>query len=88
MMQEQSKSFEEHLKKSDAIFLQAPGLNKTIFVGEERSLNSFQKKIINIFESKQIKTLNVILNFLINNKSRNVEKTVLEYLKVLKFLSS
>ena len=39
---------EEHLRKSDAIFLQAPGLNKTIFVGEDRSLNSFQKKIINI----------------------------------------
>jgi hypothetical protein len=32
------KMNEEHLKKSDAIFLQAPGLNKTIFVGEEYSI--------------------------------------------------
>lgn len=34
--------------KSDAIFLQAPGLNKTIFIGENRPLVSFRKKIINI----------------------------------------
>lgn len=39
---------EEHLAKSDAIFVQAPGLNMTIFVGENRSLSSFKKKIINI----------------------------------------
>jgi hypothetical protein len=38
----------EHLGKSDAIFLQAPGLNKTILVGENKKLSSFQKKIINI----------------------------------------
>jgi len=38
----------EFLEKSDAIFLQAPGLNKMIFVGEDRSLVSFKKKIINI----------------------------------------
>ena len=34
--------------KSDAIFLQAPGLNKQIFIGDNRPLRSFQKKIINI----------------------------------------
>ena len=39
---------EEHLAKSDAIFVQAPGLNMGIFVGENRSLSSFKKKIINI----------------------------------------
>ena len=39
---------EEHLAKSDAIFVQAPGLNMTIFVGENKSLSSFKKKIINI----------------------------------------
>jgi hypothetical protein len=39
---------EEFLNKSDAIFLQAPGLNKTIFVGESKPLTSFKKKIINI----------------------------------------
>lgn len=39
---------EDHLTKSDAIFLQAPGLNKTIFIGESRSLASFKKKIINV----------------------------------------
>jgi hypothetical protein len=38
----------EHLGKSDAIFLQAPGLNKTILIGENKKLSSFQKKIINI----------------------------------------
>jgi len=39
---------EEHLNKSDAIFLQAPGMNKMILVGENRPLTSFRKKIINI----------------------------------------
>ena len=39
---------EEFLEKSDVIFLQAPGLNKLIFIGEDRSLASFKKKIINI----------------------------------------
>jgi hypothetical protein len=39
---------EEYLVKSDAIFFQAPGLNKTIFVGDNRPLTSFKKKIINI----------------------------------------
>ena len=42
------KMKEEFLEKSDAIFLQAPGLNKLIFIGEDRSLASFKKKIINI----------------------------------------
>ncbi len=39
---------EEYLLKSDAIFLQAPGLNKQIFIGDNRPLKSFKKKIINI----------------------------------------
>lgn len=39
---------EEHLVKSDAIFLQAPGLNMNILVGENKSLGDFRKKIINI----------------------------------------
>jgi len=39
---------DEFLIKSDVIFLQAPGLNKMIFIGEDRSLASFKKKIINI----------------------------------------
>lgn len=39
---------EEHLMKSDAIFLQAPGLNKNILVGDGKSLTSFRKKIINV----------------------------------------
>ena len=34
--------------KSDAIFLQAPGLNKMILIGENKSLSSFKKKILNI----------------------------------------
>jgi hypothetical protein len=38
----------EHLGKSDAIFLQAPGINKTILIGEDKKLSTFQKKIINI----------------------------------------
>ena len=36
------------MTKSDAIFLQAPGLNKMILVGDNRPLTSFKKKIINI----------------------------------------
>ena len=39
---------EEHLVKSDAIYLQAPGLNMNILVGENRSLADFKKKIINV----------------------------------------
>jgi len=39
---------EEYLTKSDVIFIQAPGLNKTILVGDTRPLTSFKKKIINI----------------------------------------
>ncbi len=39
---------EEFLAKSDAIFLQAPGLNKNILIGDSRPLVSFRKKIINI----------------------------------------
>lgn len=39
---------EEHLVKSDAIFLQAPGLNMNILVGENKSLSDFRKKIINV----------------------------------------
>lgn len=39
---------EEHLVKSDAIFLQAPGLNMNILVADNRSLSDFKKKIINV----------------------------------------
>lgn len=39
---------EEYLTKSDAIFLQAPGVNKMILVGDNKPLTSFKKKIINI----------------------------------------
>lgn len=39
---------EEYLYKSDAIFLQAPGLNKSILVGDNRPLTSFKKRIINV----------------------------------------
>lgn len=39
---------EEYLIKSDVIFLQAPGINKSILIGDTRPLTSFKKKIINI----------------------------------------
>jgi len=39
---------EEYLVKSDAIFLYAPGMNKLLFIGEERPLTLFKNKIFNI----------------------------------------
>lgn len=39
---------EENLLKSDCIFVQAPGVNKSILIGDDRSLASYKKKILNI----------------------------------------
>lgn len=39
---------EEYLVKSDCIFIQAPGFNKNILIGDDRPLSSYKKKILNI----------------------------------------
>lgn len=38
----------EYLDKSDCIFIQAPGLNKNIFIGENRPLESYKYKLFNL----------------------------------------
>jgi hypothetical protein len=44
---------EEHLAKSDVIYFHAPGFNKTIFIGDNKPLTSYAKKIVNIPYSVQ-----------------------------------
>ena len=39
---------EDNLLKSDVIFIQAPGVNKSILIGDDKSLSSYKKKILNI----------------------------------------
>jgi hypothetical protein len=39
---------EDNLMKSDIIFLQAPGFNKGILIGENKPLFSYKKKILNL----------------------------------------
>ena len=38
----------EYLEKCDCIFMQAPGVNKNIFVGENRPLDSYKNKLFNL----------------------------------------
>ena len=39
---------QEYLDKCDCIFIQAPGVNKSIFLGEGRPLNNYKNKLFNL----------------------------------------
>ena len=39
---------QEYLDKCDCIFIQAPGYNKSIFIGENRPLNDYKNKLFNL----------------------------------------
>ena len=39
---------QEYLDKCDCIFIQAPGYNKSIFIGENRALNDYKNKLFNL----------------------------------------
>ena len=38
----------EYLEKCDCIFMQAPGVNKNIFIGEDRPLENYKNKLFNL----------------------------------------
>ena len=39
---------QEYLDKCDCIFIQAPGINKTIFIGDNRPLDNYKNKLFNL----------------------------------------
>ena len=39
---------QEYLDKCDCIFIQAPGVNKSIFVGDQRPLDNYKNKLFNL----------------------------------------
>ena len=39
---------QEYLDKCDCIFIQAPGVNKSIFIGENRPLDNYKNKLFNL----------------------------------------
>jgi hypothetical protein len=42
------KFSQEYLDKCDCIFMQAPGINKNIFIGENRPLENYKNKLFNL----------------------------------------
>ena len=42
------KNNQEYLDKCDCIFIQAPGVNKNIFIGENRPLENYKNKLFNL----------------------------------------
>ena len=47
----------DHIKNSDIIFLHAPGLNKTIFLSNQKSLQKYAHKVRSIeFKSSKANT--------------------------------
>ena len=39
---------QEYLDKCDCIFIQAPGINKSIFIGDNRPLDNYKNKLFNL----------------------------------------
>ena len=55
---------EDYLIKADCIFIQAPGVNKRILVGNDRPLFSYKKKIFNIpFNLQRANYTNLMYTF-------------------------